>query len=347
MYSVLGIALFIILLSCTEPMRQGVLQPPIYAGQVPEGMVYVPGGEFTMGIGHGLGYPQESPAHQVKIDPFFMDATEVSNAEFAIFVEATGYITLAERAITWEELQRQLPEGTPKPSEEYLQPGALVFTPPQSPVSLADPSQWWSWVAGASWRNPFGPGSDIADKGDHPVVCVAYEDALAYCQWVGKRLPTEAEWEFAAKGGSEGKNYSWGDQLMVDGRHMANTFQGNFPNLNVPSDGYVLTAPVVSYSPNAYGLYNLIGNVWEWTSDWYDERVFRQRSNGKLIENPTGAESSFDTTDPYTPKRVIKGGSYLCATNYCMNYRSSARIGSADDTGMSHIGFRCVKEIGK
>ncbi|MFD2033334.1 formylglycine-generating enzyme family protein [Belliella marina] len=312
---------------------------------IPVGMKYIPGGQFTMGVDSGLGYPQESPAHQVRVNPFFMDETEVTNAQFGKFVEETGYVTVAEREVKWEDLKKQLPKGTPKPDDSYFQPGALVFTPPAEPVSVYDPNMWWAWIVGASWKYPQGPESSIEDKMDHPVVNIAYEDALAYCDWAGKRLPTEAEWEFAAQGGKNGNAYSWGNDLTHNGQFMANTFQGQFPNANASEDGFELTAPVGSYQANPFGLYDMIGNVWEWTSDWYHDNTFKLRASEGIIENPKGADRSFDAMDPLTPKRVTKGGSYLCALDYCMNYRSSARIGSADDTGMSHIGFRCVKDI--
>ncbi len=310
---------------------------------VPEGMVWVPGGSFLMGTNEQQAYPQEQPAHAVKVKAFFMDATEVTNAQFKAFVQATGYLTLAERKPDWQEMQKQLPAGTPKPAEDQLVAGALVFSPPSQPVASYDYSQWWRWMPGANWQHPEGPGSDLQGRLQHPVVHIAYEDALAYCQWAGKRLPTEAEWEFAAKAGQQ-QRYAWGDEFRPQGKFMANTFQGQFPNRNVAEDGFTGTAPVQSFPANAYGLYDMIGNVWEWTADWYDARAYQQRA-GQLVSNPQGPAQSFDPQDPYAQQRVTKGGSYLCALEYCVNYRPSARIGTAYDTGMSHTGFRCVMDV--
>lgn len=310
----------------------------------PEGMVWVPDGTFTMGTDEQEAYPQEKPAHAVKVNGFWMDAAEVTNEQFKAFAEATGYVTVAERKPEWEEMKKQLPPGTPKPSEDQLIAGALVFTPPSQPVATYDYSQWWTWTPGADWRHPEGPGSDLEGRWNHPVVHIAYEDALAYCEWAGKRLPTEAEWEFAARGGNDQQRYAWGDDFRPQGRFMANTFQGQFPNRNSGEDGFSGTAPVKSFPANQYGLYDMIGNVWEWTSDWYDVQAYQKRA-GKLVNNPDGPESSFDPQNPYSRERVTKGGSFLCALNYCVNYRPSARIGTSYDTGMSHTGFRCAKDV--
>jgi len=312
-------------------------------GEAPEGMVWIPGGVFTMGSEHPTAGPGEGPAHIVEVQGFWMDAAEVTNAQFRKFVEATGYKTVAERPVDWEELKKQLPPGTPKPPEEVLQPGSLVFTPPDHAVGLRDYSQWWTWMTGADWRRPQGPASSIEGKDDYPVVHIAYEDALAYAKWAGKRLPTEAEWEFASRGGLDGKPFAWGDELNPGGAFRANFFQGAFPHRNSAQDGYAGAAPVKSFPPNPYGLYDIIGNVWEWSADWYRPDTYAQRA--KTVSNPTGPAESFDPQEPLIPKRVIKGGSFLCSNEYCSNYRPSARMATAVDSGQEHLGFRCVKSV--
>ncbi len=308
------------------------------------GMVWVPGGTFVMGTDEDQAYDHERPAHQVKIDGFWMDETEVTNEQFEAFVKATGYITIAERKPTWEDLQKQSPPGTPAPADSLLVPGALVFNPPNHPVMLNDYSQWWRWLPGTNWRQPEGPGSNLEGRMNHPVVHVAYDDALAYCEWVDKRLPSEAEWEFASRAGAEGQRYAWGNEMKVNGRFMANTFQGSFPNHNSAEDGFDRLAPVRSFPPNAYGLYDMIGNVWEWTSDWYHVDYFKQLAKASVAVNPKGPEKPYDPNEPYSIKRVSKGGSFLCADDYCVNYRPSARQGTSFDSGMSNLGFRCVKD---
>jgi formylglycine-generating enzyme len=312
------------------------------AGDRPPGMAWVPGGEFTMGSDDPQAAPAERPAHRVRVDGFWMDTTEVTNAQFREFVEATGYATTAERPVDWEQLRDVLPPGTPKPPDDRLGPGSLVFAPPDHPVSLGAQMAWWRWVAGASWRHPEGPGSSIVDKDDHPVVHVSWDDALAYARWAGKRLPTEAEWEFAARGGLEGRKYAWGDQLQPGDKPLANTWQGHFPDTNTRADGFPRTAPAKSFPPNAYGLHDTIGNVWEWCADWYRPDAYRTTSPREIVLNPTGPAASLDPDEPYQPKRVSRGGSFLCSPNYCSNYRPGARRGTASDSGMSHLGFRCV-----
>jgi formylglycine-generating enzyme len=310
----------------------------------PEKMVWIPGGEFTMGSDENE--PAEAPAHRVRVDGFWMDETEVTNAQFTKFVEATGYVTTAERKPDWEEIKKQVPPGTPMPPDEQLVPASMVFTPPQSAVKLENFSAWWSWVPGANWGHPNGPQSDLSGKLNHPVVHVSWDDAVAYCQWAGKRLPTEAEWEFAARGGLEEKPFIWGDEPPSDSHPQANIWQGHFPNLNTRADGYVLTAPVKSYKPNGYGLYDMAGNVWEWCSDWYrlDAYLLVEAPlvDGVLL-NPQGPTKSFDPGEPLAPKRVHRGGSFLCSDSYCSSYRPSARRGTTPDSSMSHLGFRCVK----
>jgi formylglycine-generating enzyme len=298
------------------------------------GMVWIEGGSFMMGAPDHKGMANEYPAHEVSVAGFWMDLTEVTNEMFGEFVKATGYITTAEKDIDWEELRKQLPPGTPKPGDIDLKAGSMVFFPTVQAVALDDISQWWKWVPGASWRQPKGPGSSLQGKGQHPVVHISWEDALAYCKWAGKRLPTEAEWEWAASGG--GINlYSWGNEEIYNSA--ANTWQGRFPHIDNKEDGFSGTAPVRSYAPNVYGLYDMSGNVWEWCSDWYDEKYY-QELKGKKSDNPAGPakkEASFF--------KVIRGGSYLCNPSYCEGYRRSRRMYSSYDSGTSHIGFRTVK----
>ena len=318
-------------------------------------MVLIPGGEFTMGSDADYAYANEKPAHRVKVAPFWIEAKPVSNADFARFVEATGYKTMAERPVDWEELKKQVPPGTPQPPEEMLAPGSLTFRPTAGPVDLRDMSQWWVWTPAASWRQPEGPGSTIAGREDHPVVQVAFEDAQAYAEWAGKRLPTEAEWEFAARGGLEGKRYAWGDEERPYGRIMANRWTGDFPYRNDKEDGFARTAPVGSFPANGYGLFDMGGNVWNWCSDLYRADTFAARAGeDKVCCDPRGpliTESETmipgDPSPPSVPgaeRRVTKGGSFLCNPSYCESYRPSARRGTPPDTGSSHVGFRCAMD---
>jgi formylglycine-generating enzyme required for sulfatase activity len=308
----------------------------------PPGMVWIPPGQFMMGTAGPEAHANERPAHQVRVDGFFMDIHEVTNAEFAKFVAATKYVTTAEKVPDWEEMKKTLPPDTPKPGPDVLVAGSLVFRAPAGPVRLNDVSQWWKWTPGACWNHPEGPGSDVADRMNHPVVHVSFEDALAYCAWAGKRLPTEAEWEYAARGGLAGKRYTWGDEPPRDDSKLCNIWQGTFPNDNTKQDGYDRTAPVGSYPANSYGLHDMAGNVWEWCSDWYRADAYTRRAAPVALENPTGPRDFWDPNEPMTPKRVIRGGSFLCHITYCESYRTAARRGSAIDTGMSHLGFRCV-----
>jgi formylglycine-generating enzyme required for sulfatase activity len=310
-------------------------------------MAWIPGGAFTMGSVDLLARPDEGPVHLVRVRGFWMDTTEVTNAQFRAFVDATGYVTVAERPVDWDELKKQLPEGTPRPADEMLAPGSLVFTPPDHPVDTRDFSQWWTWTSGADWRHPEGPGSTIDGRDDHPVVHVCYEDALAYSAWAGKRLPTEAEWEFAARGGLDRKVNVWGDEPIDPTR--ANTWQGRFPDVNSQEDGFARTAPVKSFPPNGYALYDMAGNVWEWCADLFRPDTYARRalrSDGEgFADNPTGPATSLDPRNPYAPEsRVQRGGSFLCHDSYCASYRPSARMACAPDTGMSHVGFRCVSD---
>jgi formylglycine-generating enzyme required for sulfatase activity len=304
-------------------------------------MVALPGGTFLMGSDRH--YPEEAPQHPVRVSPFSIDATNVTNAEFARFVESTGYVTVAERP-----LDPALYTGA---DPALLNPGGLVFRRSRGPVDLRNFHNWWTYVPGANWRNPLGPDSSIDGKSDYPVVQVVFEDAEAYAHWAGKELPTEAEWEFAARGGLEGADYSWGDEFAPGGKHLANTWQGEFPWQNLEHDGFEGVAPVRSFPPNGYGLFEVTGNVWEWTTDWYRDRHKQPAKGGKdkgccHPENPRGPsiEHSYDPCmpDAKIPRKVIKGGSFLCAPNYCRRYRPAARHAQMIDTATCHIGFRCV-----
>lgn len=304
-----------------------------------EGMVWIPGGEFMLGSAEKF-YDHELTPVRVFTDGFWMDETEVTNDQFEEFVKATGYSTIAERPVDWETLRNQLPPGTPKLPDSLLRPGSLVFVAPvEVIIDFSSFYQSWQWVAGANWRYPDGPESDIEGMGNHPVVHIAYEDAKAYAAWAGKRLPTEAEWEFAARGGEHLKPFEF-SELFRNGIHQANFFQGAFPNRNTGEDGFEKTSPVKSYKANAYGLYDMIGNVWEWCADWYSVNPYQGNMN---LINPSGPIESYDPNEPYAPKRVIKGGSFLCSEQFCSNYRASARMASSPDTGQRHVGFRCVK----
>ena len=306
-----------------------------------EGMVFINEGEYMMGAADAEGRPDEYPQHKVKVDGFWIDTTEVTNAQFKKFIEATGYITTAEKAPDWEEMKKQLPPGTPKPADSLMVAASLIFTPPSHPVALTDPSQWWSWKKGACWKHPHGIGTSITGKENYPVVQVSWDDAMAYCKWAGKRLPTEAEWEFAARGGKQNSTYFWGNEDVEAGKPKANTWQGNFPDQNSNWDKFYGAAPVRSFSPNEYGLYDMAGNVWEWCSDWYDANYF-STVNGKESVNPTGPLQSNDPMEPTVPEKVVRGGSFLCNASYCKGYRVTSRMKTSPDTGLEHTGFRCV-----
>jgi formylglycine-generating enzyme required for sulfatase activity len=300
----------------------------------PEGMVWIREGTFVMGSDRH--YPEEGPPHKVRVDGFWIDRFAVTNREFARFVEATGYLTLAERPPNPEDYPGILPE--------FLMPASTVFQSPASPVDLRNPYNWWTYTIGADWRHPRGPKSSIDALMDHPVVHIAWEDAEAYAKWARKMLPTEAEWEYAARGGLDGADYAWGDELAPKGRHMANVWQGQFPYRNTREDGYEFTSPVGSFPPNKYGLYDMIGNVWEWTTDWYGGHVAPQHACC-AVDNPRGRslEESYNPRDQVKiPRKVTKGGSHLCAPNYCQRYRPAARMAQPVDTSTSHLGFRCV-----
>lgn len=304
---------------------------------VTSGMVRIPGGSFRMGSDRH--YPEEAPVHCVNVDPFWIDSTPVTNAQFRRFVLDTGYVTWAEIAPDSRDYPGALPH--------MLKAGALVFSPPTRPVDLRDWSQWWRFTFGANWRRPYGKGSHIGGLDDHPVVQIAYRDAEAYARWAGKELPTEAEWEFAARAGLDGAEFAWGDELTPGGQHMANTWQGNFPYENLATDGWTRTSPVRAFPPNRYGVHDMIGNVWEWTMDWYTPRHPDEPTKSCCVPtNPRGGslEGSYNPHPRALriPRKVLKGGSHLCAPNYCRRYRPAARHAEEVDTSTSHVGFRCV-----
>ncbi len=326
-----------------QPTVANVVTPP---DDPPEGMVWIPGGEFSMGAAdpHGMDMNEvgmqathdSRPIHSVHVDGFWMDKTEVTNAQFATFVKATGYVTLAERTPRAEDFPGAPPEN--------LVAGSVVFSEPDHAVPLNNHFQWWSYVKGANWRHPLGPQSDLKGREQFPVVQIAYEDALAYVTWAGKRLPTEAEWEFAARGGLSGKVYPWGDEFMQGGRWMTNSHQGHFPNQDTGDDRFTGIAPVAQFSANGYGLYDVAGNVWEWTSDWYRPDYYAQlAAAGGVARNPKGPETPFDPSEPTEKKRVHRGGSFLCTDQYCSRYMVGTRGKGDISTGTNHLGFRCVR----
>jgi formylglycine-generating enzyme required for sulfatase activity len=301
-------------------------------------VIEIQAGTFRMGSDDH--YPEEAPAHQVRVDAFSISPTTVTNEQFAVFVDATGYVTVAERPLD--------PADYPGAPVENLVAGSLVFTMTRGPVDLRHLSQWWTWTPGASWRHPEGPRSSIDGRGDHPVVHVAFDDADAYASWAGEELPSEAEWEYASRGGADGQAFVWGSEAVPDGAYLANFWQGDFPWRNSEADGFTGTAPVGSFPPNDFGLFDMAGNVWEWTTDWYSEQHPADADKPCCVPtNPRGpdVEASFDPNQPQfrVPRKVIKGGSFLCADNYCQRYRPAARRPQMIDTGMSHIGFRTIR----
>jgi sulfatase modifying factor 1 len=313
----------------------------------PPGMVWIPGGEFSMGAADppdmdmvGMRATTDSrPIHRVYVDGFFMDKTDVTNAQFSEFVKATGYVTIAEKTPT----QADFPGAPP----ENLAAGGVVFSPPDHEVPLNDHFQWWGYVKGANWRHPSGPNSSIKGKEVYPVVQVAYADARAYAKWAHKRLPTEAEWEFAARGGLAGKPYVWGEKFNPDGKWMANTYQGHFPVQDSGADGFIGISPVGKFLPNGYGLYDMAGNVWQWTADWYRTDYYAQLAKiGGVARNPKGPETPLDPTEPTEKKKVHRGGSFLCTDQYCSRYMVGTRGKGEVTTGTNHLGFRCVSSSG-
>lgn len=308
------------------------------------GMVLIRGGEFSMGMvdprgvtgGGSESMSDARPVHRVAVRSFWMDETDVTNAAFAQFVRATAYVTVAERPLD--------PRQFPNAPASMVKPGGVVFTQPEHPVSLADPNGWWRYVPGANWQHPRGPASSIVGHDHDPVVQIAYEDAEAYARWAGKRLPTEAEWERAARGGLEQKLYAWGNELTPNGRWMANIFQGQFPVRNTRQDGFTDTAPVRTFPANGYGLFDMSGNVWQWVSDWYRPDYYAELAAKGLARDPKGPPSSRDPLEPGVPKRVQRGGSFLCTDQYCTRYMVGARGRGEPSTSSNHVGFRCVKD---
>ena len=311
----------------------GVIHTPPPAA-APAGMVWIPGGTFRMGCAN-CGMPDAEPVHLVAVDAFWMDETPVTNRQFAKFVAATGYVTIAERK----------PDARDYPDvpADRLVAGSACFNSPSGPVPLDDPSKWWTYQPGASWKNPEGPGSSFRGRDDHPVVHIAWADAQAYAMWAGKRLPTEAEYEFAARGGQDGKPFAWGDELRPGGLWPANIWQGRFPSHDTGEDGYRSTSPVKAFPPNGFGLYDTGGNVWQWCADWYRPDYFSQVKAHGTARNPRGPSDSADPQEPGVPKRVQKGGSFLCSDQYCARYQVGSRGKGAVDSGGSNVGFRCVK----
>jgi sulfatase modifying factor 1 len=312
----------------------------------PDGMVWISGGLFAMGATETIAtdtigirsVADARPVHQVYVDGFWMDQTDVTNEEFAAFVKATGYVTIAERTPRAEDFPGAPPEN--------LVAGSVVFSPPSHSAPLNDHYEWWSYVKGANWRHPSGPASSLKGRQKYPVVHVAYPDALAFAKWAGKRLPTEAEWEFAARGGLAGKIYVWGDEFRPSGKWMANTHQGHFPYTDTGEDGFAGIAPVAQFPPNGYGLYDMAGNVWQWTSDWYRPDYYQQlAAAGGVTRNPRGPDTPYDPAEPTEKKRVHRGGSFLCTDQYCSRYIVGTRGKGEVSTGTNHLGFRCVKPV--
>jgi sulfatase modifying factor 1 len=317
----------------SEVFVPGVRHEPA-PGPTPNGMVWVPGGRFWMGC-DGCNLPDALPVHPVDVSGFWIDRSPVTNAQFERFVAATGYLTVAERQLD--------PKDFPDLPREHLAPGSVVFSPPKRDLPYLRYLDWWRWVPGASWRHPEGPASDLRARENHPVVHVAYEDAVAYARWAGGRLPTEAEFEWAARGGLDRKRYAWGDELKPGGHWVANIFQGRFPTRNTGEDGYLGTSPVSAFPPNGFGLYDMGGNVWQWTSDWYRPDWYARLAAGGVARNPTGPAKSRDPSHPDVPTHVIRGGSFLCSDQYCTRYLVGSRGRGDASTGSSNLGFRLVR----
>ena len=335
------------IMACENNLPARLALPPpnsIFSSDIAgstEGMVRINGGVFLMGATDDEGRPDEYPSHNVKVNGFWMDVTEVTNTQFKKFVDATGYITTAEKAPDWDELKKQLPNGTTRPADSLLVAASLVFNPPDHPITLNDASQWWAWKKEANWKQPQGAGSSITGKDNFPAVHISYFDAMAYCKWAGKRLPTEAEWEFAARGGKINNKYPWGNEDIEEGKPKANTWQGSFPDHNTNWDRFYGSSPVKSFASNDYGLYDMAGNVWEWCSDWYDFDYYQQLKD-QVVLNPGGPAKSYDPNEPSVPKKVVRGGAFMCNASYCKGYRVTSRMKTSPDTGLEHTGFRCV-----
>lgn len=344
--SLLYIACFSLSLTSCKDVDKTVTEKTTSTIQIetPEGMVWVPRKTFLQGAKADDPYAmeREKPAHKVTVDGFFIDITEVTNKQFKAFTDATGYITIAERPIDWEEMKATLPPGTPKPHDSILRPGSLTFNKNVNAIAnMQNYGQWWTWQTGANWKQPQGPDSSIEGQDDFPVVHVAYEDALAYCEWANRRLPTEAEWEAAALGENDNTIFTWGNNADVL-NEKANTWQGVFPTVNKPIDGFKYIAPVKSYEPNSIGLYDMAGNVWEMTSDFFNVNYYKSLDPKKTQVNPQGASKAYNPNNPYIQERIIKSGSFLCNASYCASFRISAKMAVSTDSGSDHTGFRTV-----
>ena len=310
-----------------------------------KGMVLIPAGNYMMGGRSSQAYADEYPQHKVLVSSFYMDQGEVTNQAFNNFVQATGYITIAERDIDWEEMKKMVPPGTSKPNDSLLKAGSLVFKPTQEPVNLQDYSKWWEWTTGANWQHPEGPKSNIKNRMNHPVIHIAWEDANAYATWANKRLPTEAEWEWAALGGDPKNKYPWGNSSIETAFDKANFWQGVFPFSNRTLDGFYGTAPTASFAANNYGLYDMAGNVWEWCQDKYNVNTYSNDAQLGKVENPKGSVSYNDPREPLSPNHIMRGGSFLCNDSYCSGYRTSRRMSASRDSSFNHTGFRCVQDL--
>lgn len=330
---------FLCLVGCKEETKASVINI-----EAPKGMVWVEAKTFLQGAKPSDYYamPREKPAHEVYVDGFFIDVTEVTNKQYKAFVNATHYKTIAERSINWDDLKKQLPKGTAKPHDSVLQPGSLIFNKNvNAVVNMSSYQQWWTWKIGANWKHPEGPESSIKGKENHPVVHIAFQDALAYCKWANRRLPTEAEWEAAALGKNINTVFTWGNNPEILNKK-ANTWQGEFPVKNESIDGFELIASVKSYPSNSIGLYDMLGNVWEITSDLFNVNYYAQLNTSNTLINPNGASQSYNPSNPYEVEHVMKGGSFLCHASYCASFRISARMGVSIDSGSDHVGFRTV-----
>lgn len=311
-----------------------------------DGMIFIQGGEYYMGgRDEQFARKDEFPVHLVRVNDFYMDEHEVTNAQFSAFVEATGYVTVAEKKVEWEELKATLPPGTPRPPDDALAPGSLLFNPPNYAVSLNDHTIWWKWEHYVDWKHPLGPSSNIDGMDDFPVVHVSWYDATAYASWAGKRLPSEAEWEYAARSGRNDIVYPWGNERVDEGAVKANSWQGSFPYENTERDDFTGLAPVKQYAPNAFGLYDMAGNVWEWCNDLYHAAYYASFNPDVAAVNPEGPAESWDPMEPYASKYVTRGGSFLCNDTYCSGYRAAARMKNTPESAAPHIGFRCVVSV--
>ena len=337
-----GIGLLLIIFSL---YKFEIFENRLAPQNIPNNMVLIPGGEYLMGSDKSESYTNEKPVHRVVVSSFFMDKYEVTNQQFLQFVNETGYTTTAEKKINWDEMMSQLRPGTSRPPDSLLEPGSLIFKASSYPIPLNDESSWWEWEKGASWKHPSGKNSSINEIMDHPVVHISWDDAVAYAQWAGKRLPTEAEWEWAARGKKTDAIYPWGNESINETPMKANFWQGHFPYKNTKQDGYHLTAPVGSFISNEYGLFDMSGNVWEWCSDFYHINSYSYDKEKGICINPKGPKTSYDPSEPFAIKKILRGGSFLCNDSYCSGYRVSRRMSSSKDTGLMHTGFRCVKDI--